>query len=94
MKTRKVSGDVEIDGAYFGGYVKPANRREDRKDRRLFENRSGKRQVVVFTHDLIFFNDLCHAAEDNVDVKTIALFSDGASAGQIDPAGLPGRACR
>ena len=38
---------AEIDGAYFGGYVKPANRREDRKDRRLYANRSGKRQVVV-----------------------------------------------
>lgn len=38
---------VEIDGMYAGGYVKPANRREDRKDRRLFENRSGKRRVVV-----------------------------------------------
>ena len=38
---------AEIDGGYFGGYVKPANRREDRKDRRLRQNRSGKRKVVV-----------------------------------------------
>jgi transposase-like protein len=38
---------AEIDGGYFGGYVKPANRREDRKDRRLRRNRSGKRKVVV-----------------------------------------------
>lgn len=38
---------AEVDGGYFGGYVKPANRREDRKDRRLRVNRSGKRQVVV-----------------------------------------------
>src|SRR6266851_6940126 len=38
---------AEIDGGYFGGYVKPANRREDRKDRRLRANRSGKRKVVV-----------------------------------------------
>ena len=29
-----LSGDVEVDGAYFGGYVKPANERADRKDRR------------------------------------------------------------
>jgi transposase-like protein len=42
---------VEIDGLYAGGYVKPANRREDRKDRRLFENRSGKRQVVVVARE-------------------------------------------
>src|SRR5579863_1967120 len=38
---------AEVDGGYFGGYVKPANHREDRKDRRLRHNRSGKRKVVV-----------------------------------------------
>src|SRR5712671_2861261 len=38
---------AEIDGAYLGGHVKPANRRENRLDRRLSENRSGKRKVVV-----------------------------------------------
>lgn len=38
---------AEVDGGYFGGYVKPANRREDRKDRRLRQNLSGKRKVVV-----------------------------------------------
>ena len=42
-----VSGTVEIDGAYFGGYVRPENRKEDRKDRRLAENQTGKRKVVV-----------------------------------------------
>ena len=42
-----LKGDVEIDGAYFGGYVKPANKREDRKDRRRKVHQSGKRQVVV-----------------------------------------------
>ena len=29
---RKLSGTVEVDGAYFGGYVKPANEKTDRKD--------------------------------------------------------------
>jgi transposase-like protein len=38
---------AEVDGGYFGGYVKPANRREDRKDRRKAVNRTGKRKVVV-----------------------------------------------
>ena len=38
---------VEIDGCYVGGHVRPANRKADRKDRRLAENRSGRRQVVV-----------------------------------------------
>lgn len=42
-----LSGDVEVDGAYFGGYVKPANERTDRKDRRKTINQSGKRQVVI-----------------------------------------------
>jgi transposase-like protein len=38
---------VEIDGCYVGGYVRPENRKVDRKDLRLAENRSGKRQVIV-----------------------------------------------
>jgi transposase-like protein len=46
----KIGGEgkkAEIDGGYFGGYVKPANFRENRRDRRLTANRSGKRQCVV-----------------------------------------------
>jgi len=42
-----LSGTVEIDGAYFGGHVKPANYKEHRVDRRLSENQTGKRKVVV-----------------------------------------------
>lgn len=42
-----VGGDVEIDGAYFGGYVKPANHKDNRRDRRLKENQTGKRRAVV-----------------------------------------------
>jgi transposase-like protein len=38
---------AEVDGGYFGGYVKPANRRENRRDRRLRQYQSGKRRVVV-----------------------------------------------
>ncbi len=43
----ELEGVVEVDGAYFGGYVKPENKKEDQKDLRLAENRSGKRKVVV-----------------------------------------------
>ena len=43
--------EASIDGAYFGGYVKPSNRREDRKDRRLWQNKSGKRQCVVIVRE-------------------------------------------
>src|ERR1700716_579612 len=38
---------AEIDGGYFGGDVKPAHRRENRRDRRLRQYQSGKRRVVV-----------------------------------------------
>jgi transposase-like protein len=44
---QQASGHVEIDGGYFGGYVKPANLKENRKDRRFTEHKSGKRRVVV-----------------------------------------------
>ena len=46
-KDATLSGTVEIDGAYFGGHVKPANYKEDRIDRRLAENQTGKRKCVV-----------------------------------------------
>jgi transposase-like protein len=46
-----ISGTVEVDGAYFGGYVKPANRKEDRVDRRLAVHQNGKRQVVVVARE-------------------------------------------
>ena len=38
---------AEIDGAYFGGHVRPSNLAANRIDRRLAENQSGKRKVVV-----------------------------------------------
>lgn len=42
-----LEGEVEVDGAYFGGHIRPENRKEDRKDRRLAEHQTGKRRVVV-----------------------------------------------
>jgi ISXO2 transposase-like protein len=38
---------AEVDGGYFGGYVKLANMKADRLDRRFTRNQSGKRKVVV-----------------------------------------------
>lgn len=43
----RLEGEVEVDGAAFGGHVRPINLRERRVDRRLLANRSGKRRVVV-----------------------------------------------
>ena len=54
LKGRTIGGEgkeAEIDGGYFGGYVKPANLRSDRKDRRMWENKSGKRQCVVIVRE-------------------------------------------
>ncbi|MGD2133377.1 MAG: IS1595 family transposase [Maricaulaceae bacterium] len=43
----RLSGTVEVDGAYFGGYVRPENKVEERRDRRLKSNQTGKRRAVV-----------------------------------------------
>jgi transposase-like protein len=54
MKGRKIGGEgktAELDGGYFGGYVKPANYAENRRDRRLRMNQSGKRRCVVVVRE-------------------------------------------
>ena len=43
-------GSHSIDGAYFGGYVKPSNNRADRIDRRP-QNKSGKRECVAIVRE-------------------------------------------
>lgn len=42
-----LKGEVEVDGAYFGGHIRPANMKEKRVDRRLSKHQTGKRRVVV-----------------------------------------------
>lgn len=42
-----LDGEVEIDGAYFGGHIRPANLVENRVDRRLAKHQTGKRRVVI-----------------------------------------------
>lgn len=54
MKGRVVGGEgkeAEVDGGYFGGYIKPANQKEYRRDRRLARNQNGKRKVVVIVRE-------------------------------------------
>src|SRR3954470_7380685 len=44
MRGRVVGGDgkvAEVDGGYFGGYLKPANLKQDRVDRRLVPRHRG-----------------------------------------------------
>jgi len=42
-----LSGEVEIDGAYFGGHIRPENEKEYRIDRRLKKHQTGTRRVVI-----------------------------------------------
>jgi transposase-like protein len=54
LKGMRIGGEgetVEVDGGYFGGYVKPANHKENRRDRRLVKNQNGKRKVVVVARE-------------------------------------------
>lgn len=54
MKGRMIGGAgkvAEVDGGYFGGYIKPANLHADRKDRRMSKNQNGKRQCVVIVRE-------------------------------------------
>jgi hypothetical protein len=51
LAKRRLSGSVEIDGAYFGGHVKPKNQKKNRKDQRRAENQTGKRRVVVIMRE-------------------------------------------
>jgi hypothetical protein len=54
MRGRIVGGEgkvAEIDGAYFGGHVRPHNRKNERIDRRLGDNQSGKRRCVVIVRE-------------------------------------------
>src|SRR5882724_10285765 len=54
LKGRIIGGEgkvAEVDGGYFGGYIKPANLKEDRIDRRFARNQNGKRKVVVVVRE-------------------------------------------
>ena len=42
-----LEGHVEIDGAYFGGHIRPHNEKLKRVDRRLKKHQTGKRRVVI-----------------------------------------------
>ncbi len=42
-----LEGDVELDGCYFNGYVKPANQKVNRRDRRLARNQNPNKSVIM-----------------------------------------------
>lgn len=47
MEEIRLEGEIEIDGGWFGGYIKPENTKINRVDRRLAANQNGKRRVIV-----------------------------------------------
>jgi transposase-like protein len=54
FKGMRIGGEnetVEIDGAYFGGHIRPANHKENRRDRRLAKHQTGKRQSLVVVRE-------------------------------------------
>lgn len=54
LKGRVIGGEgktAEVDGVYFGGYVKPANQKEYRRDRRYARNQNGKRKLIVVVRE-------------------------------------------
>ncbi len=54
LKGRTIGGVgkvAEVDAGWFGGYVRPANIRERRADRRFAENKSGKRRAVIIIRE-------------------------------------------
>ena len=78
-----LSGEVHMDGAYVNGYVRPENKKEDRVDRRLFENqREDKRCVFVMRQKIETVGDLIKGAnktltfiikaENQADVSKLA----------------------
>ena len=46
-----LSGAVEIDGGYTNGSVRPANRAEDRVDRRLVEHQNPDKRCILVTRE-------------------------------------------
>jgi hypothetical protein len=50
---QELSGEVQVDGMYAGGHRKPENKKADRVDRRLAEEQTGKRQVVVVAREVL-----------------------------------------
>lgn len=54
QRPRALGGDgkvVEIDGAYFGGFIKKANKKENRRDLRKPKNKNGKERAVVVARE-------------------------------------------
>lgn len=77
-------GKVEMDGAYFGGYVRPSNSRPLRIDRRRLPHRGAKRQCVFVMRERkgrtrVF---VCSESEGSLKVPSVVergskIYADG-----------------
>lgn len=47
LQAVRLSGEVEVDATYTGGYVKPANEKKNQRDRRMLENQSGRKRCII-----------------------------------------------
>jgi transposase-like protein len=47
LQAVKLSGKVEIDATYTGGYVKPTNEQKNRRDRRTLSALSGRKRCII-----------------------------------------------
>ncbi len=77
-----LDGHVEIDGAYFGGHIRPENAKEDRVDRRRREHQTGKRRVVIAMREragrtlpFVAMNEADGVALANENVSRLATMS-------------------
>ncbi|MCV3211367.1 AAA family ATPase [Mesorhizobium sp. YC-39] len=79
------SGPIVIDDP-----VSSLDRDRSAKVAERIAEEASRRQVVVFTHDIVFFNELSRAADEvGIEPVTVALFSDKSAAGKVDTAGMP-----
>jgi transposase-like protein len=78
-----LSGEIHMDGAYVNGHVRPANKKEDRVDRRLVVNqRPNKRCVFVMRQKVNVIGDAIKGAN-----KTIVIRDQGREPGRCEQAG-------
>jgi len=66
-----LEGEVEIDGGYFGGYLRPKNEKKDRIDRRLVENKTGTKRCIMVLRQ--------RGEEGQGAVRTLTMITNGES---------------
>ena len=73
----RLRGKVEIDGGYFGGYVRPRNQRPKRADRRRLPHSASKRQCVVIMRERAGRSRALVCSEKEAAVQAPAIIEPG-----------------